>query len=379
VNDLSEAFWARKSWPLLTEFLDDMDDLFMIDGEKSADNELKARYLTRLGFSQDEIDALNSTHATLAFLTDLHNRHILNIPFENLDQHSHPPASSWPAVPYSWPTPPEENLKDVRIFVKKLVSPAGRGGFCFELNLAFNWLLKLLGFDAWTTIAQIYRPEDGFKGLPPTHAINMVTIPNQGIFLVDVGFGDGPRTVVPVLNTDTIPSSIEASHLSNELAKDRVKDEYKVTLLDTPETLSQLLVNGAPFSLEGDIHATLLPLVVLRRRVTTFPRVADWTPDLDISRDSFSGMYRFGLCRMEADCEQFKFGLNYVLDPEIGTFFVQRRVCVRGLENGHLTLCENRVKQVILGEVTEFFFSKESREEEWRVALRDRFGVTIGA
>ncbi|RUS23318.1 hypothetical protein BC937DRAFT_88281 [Endogone sp. FLAS-F59071] len=47
VNDLSEAFWARKSWPLLTEFLDDMDDLFMIDGEKSGIESGKRRNSNR--------------------------------------------------------------------------------------------------------------------------------------------------------------------------------------------------------------------------------------------------------------------------------------------------------------------------------------------
>ncbi|CAG8594225.1 14754_t:CDS:10 [Acaulospora morrowiae] len=35
MNDLSEAFWAHNSWPLLTELLDDMDNLCMIDREKS--------------------------------------------------------------------------------------------------------------------------------------------------------------------------------------------------------------------------------------------------------------------------------------------------------------------------------------------------------
>lgn len=32
--DLSEAFWGRKSWPLLMELLADLDNMYMIDGEK---------------------------------------------------------------------------------------------------------------------------------------------------------------------------------------------------------------------------------------------------------------------------------------------------------------------------------------------------------
>ncbi|KAF9323289.1 hypothetical protein BG006_001595 [Podila minutissima] len=34
VVDLSEAFWGRKSWPLLMELLADLDNMYMIDGEK---------------------------------------------------------------------------------------------------------------------------------------------------------------------------------------------------------------------------------------------------------------------------------------------------------------------------------------------------------
>ncbi|KAG0002655.1 hypothetical protein BGZ65_002468 [Modicella reniformis] len=34
VQDLSEAYWGRKSWPLLMELLEDQDNIFMIDGEK---------------------------------------------------------------------------------------------------------------------------------------------------------------------------------------------------------------------------------------------------------------------------------------------------------------------------------------------------------
>ncbi|KAF9931528.1 hypothetical protein BGZ65_004864, partial [Modicella reniformis] len=35
VQDLTEAFWGRKSWPLLMELLGDQDNVYMIDGEKT--------------------------------------------------------------------------------------------------------------------------------------------------------------------------------------------------------------------------------------------------------------------------------------------------------------------------------------------------------
>ncbi|KAK5827665.1 hypothetical protein F5H01DRAFT_317010 [Linnemannia elongata] len=35
LDDEGEAFWGRLSWPLIMEQLDDVDEVFMIDGEKS--------------------------------------------------------------------------------------------------------------------------------------------------------------------------------------------------------------------------------------------------------------------------------------------------------------------------------------------------------
>ncbi|KAF9578494.1 hypothetical protein BGW38_005669, partial [Lunasporangiospora selenospora] len=34
IAQLGEVFWGRRSWPLIMELLDDIDDVFMIDGEK---------------------------------------------------------------------------------------------------------------------------------------------------------------------------------------------------------------------------------------------------------------------------------------------------------------------------------------------------------
>ena len=65
-----------------------------------------------------------------------------------------------------------------------------RGGFCYELNGLFAWLLKELGFDVTYLNARVYNRE-GQLGIPFDHLALLVQIPGQdGRWLMDVGFGD---------------------------------------------------------------------------------------------------------------------------------------------------------------------------------------------
>ena len=54
----------------------------------------------------------------------LHERHLLSVPFENLDIHRG-----------------AEIVLDEEQILDKIVS-SRRGGFCYELNSAFAWLLR---------------------------------------------------------------------------------------------------------------------------------------------------------------------------------------------------------------------------------------------
>ena len=78
-------------------------------------------YLKRIGVQKAE-------EPSLKFLTNLQSRHLLSIPFEDLD------------IPDR--TRIELNLE--KIFNK--IIPTNRGGFCYELNGLFHWLLTSLGF-----------------------------------------------------------------------------------------------------------------------------------------------------------------------------------------------------------------------------------------
>ncbi|MEW5939837.1 MAG: arylamine N-acetyltransferase [Chloroflexota bacterium] len=123
-------------------------------------------YLTRIDFPhpiRTDADTLRA----------LQRAHILTIPFENLD-----------IVPLGKPIRLDlESLWD-KIVVRK------RGGFCYELNGLFAWLLKQIGFDVTHLNARVYN-DSGELGIEFDHLVLLTTIPNQSTrWLADVGFGD---------------------------------------------------------------------------------------------------------------------------------------------------------------------------------------------
>ncbi len=107
---------------------------------------------------------------TIETLRLLQTRHLLSVPFENLDIH--------------WKRP---IVLDIDKFYAKIVEER-RGGFCYELNGLFNDLLKSLGFNTRLVSARVFGGERGF-GPEFDHAAIIVTI-GELEYLADVGFGD---------------------------------------------------------------------------------------------------------------------------------------------------------------------------------------------
>lgn len=71
-----------------------------------------------------------------------------------------------------------------------------RGGFCYEVNGLFHWLLVTLGFQAQLVAATVKRP-NGVWAKTDTHVGIIVHI-NDKQYLVDVGFGASPLFPVPI-------------------------------------------------------------------------------------------------------------------------------------------------------------------------------------
>lgn len=117
---------------------------------------------------------------TAKVLRELHFAHLREVPFENLDIYRGVPI-----------------VLDQGRILKKVVADR-RGGFCYELNSAFHWLLTELGYRVSLLSAEVARPQGGF-GIPFDHMALLVEIDTER-WLSDVGFGDSflyPLRFVP--------------------------------------------------------------------------------------------------------------------------------------------------------------------------------------
>ncbi|WP_142829984.1 arylamine N-acetyltransferase family protein [Planococcus soli] len=110
-------------------------------------------------------------------LSELQSLHMQNIPFENLD--------------VIRKTPIYLNLESI---YDKIVTHH-RGGYCYELNGLFHWLLGQLGFDAKLISATVQKP-DGSWSKADTHAAILVKL--DTLYLVDAGFGDSTISPIPI-------------------------------------------------------------------------------------------------------------------------------------------------------------------------------------
>ena len=122
-------------------------------------------YLSRLAIESPGEPDLDLLHR-------VHERHLFTIPFENLDIQRGVPIE----------------LDEEKILAK--IVTAGRGGFCYELNTAFAWLLRHLGFEVRILSAEVAKP-DGTWGIPFDHMTLRVELDRP--ILADVGFGDSFR------------------------------------------------------------------------------------------------------------------------------------------------------------------------------------------
>ncbi len=116
------------------------------------------------------INAPQIKTADLAYLRILQEHHIYHIPFENLDLHR--------GIPIQF---------DVDHLFEKIVLRQ-RGGFCYELNGLFYALLQELGYDCWRISARVYDVPRKYS--PRYDHMAVVVRLTQGLFLVDVGFGE---------------------------------------------------------------------------------------------------------------------------------------------------------------------------------------------
>lgn len=129
----------------------------------------------------ERIQYAGGTAPTIENLRELQRRHLTAIPFENLDIHLGRPIS----------------LKETALFEK--IVTEGRGGFCYELNGLFAWLLKALGYRLTYLSASDAREDGGFSPAFDhlTLLVGPISTPDSpavgcqaSVWLADVGWGD---------------------------------------------------------------------------------------------------------------------------------------------------------------------------------------------
>jgi N-hydroxyarylamine O-acetyltransferase len=126
-------------------------------------------YLDRIGYTGPR-----ELHAEV--LRQIHRAHMLAVPFENLD------IALGRPIPLSLPA-----------FYDKIVRRR-RGGFCYELNGLFGWLLERLGFAVTILSARVFHV--GQPGPDFEHVLLLVEAGER--LIADVGFGDSFLEPLPL-------------------------------------------------------------------------------------------------------------------------------------------------------------------------------------
>ena len=125
-------------------------------------------YLERIGLSEDFVPKVSYDA-----LCEIHLRHVLSVPYENLDIINKKPLSL-----------------DAEDVFKKVVEKK-RGGYCFELNALITVLLKELGFEVESYLARFLRGADEIPF--GRHRVAGVKL-DGNIYICDVGMGQSaPR------------------------------------------------------------------------------------------------------------------------------------------------------------------------------------------
>lgn len=132
-------------------------------------------YLHRVEFG-------GGTKPTLDTLATLLRRHVLSIPFENLDVQLGIPVTN-----------------DLEAAFDKIVGRR-RGGWCYEQNGLFGWALSEIGFDVTRVAAAVRRDERGAAALA-NHLCLLVRLPEDSelVYLADVGFGGSMIKPMPLV------------------------------------------------------------------------------------------------------------------------------------------------------------------------------------
>ncbi|HZK25657.1 MAG TPA: arylamine N-acetyltransferase [Oscillospiraceae bacterium] len=247
------------------------------------------------------INYQGKTDVTAETLKGLHIAHTLNVPFENLDVHFKKPIRL-----------------DRESLYQKIVENK-RGGYCFEMNGMFSFVLKEMGFKVLDVLARGTR--DGKEFFSQSHQVMVVEIGDE-LWLADVGFGNDGITA-PVLLEEGV---------------DQQQFTHTYRILKDPK------------------HGYILQSKV---------------------DGEYKYMYAFHLI----NCHPMDFEMaNYFMATYPNSFFSIMKMCTMPTKEGRVTLTdirnEKKFKQLVNGQVTE---TNLNSEDEFKEKLQQYFALDYEA
>jgi len=290
-------------------------------------------FLERIGL-HDEAEALIAREPNAEDLDHLLRAFLLSVPFENLGQHSHPAGGGFAAVPAGTHVPSLEVHKTL----KKVVYDR-RGGCSFELNFAFAWLLRSLGYSVRLSTSYVIKP----GGPVPGHLALFVDGLGPQPLHADPGFPK-PGSMAAVLGVTATDSMMG--------------DEYHFAANDDPSAFGQT-----------PEMARRCCQVLMRSRIGS--ATAD-APAPATAEPVYLVNFEDDLA---LDCGEFRAGLAALLAHDARNLFSQRRICFVMRDGGFDRVGTDCVREIRHGKEVK----REALEDEaaYRVALKQVAGITL--
>ncbi|MCX7123064.1 MAG: arylamine N-acetyltransferase [Gammaproteobacteria bacterium] len=190
----------------------------------------------------DRIGGVQITPPSEILLRELVWKHATTIPFDALAIHCGDPV----------------DVSHIDAIFKKLVLQK-RGGWCYEMNGLFYYILQALGFEVAVHLASVFEKE----WLPPTHAMLTVNLDGK-TFLTDVGFGNWGLTEPIDLNSSDeirvmknglhyqLTHSDSGEYLYSAGFNDRISPQYRFRLSEKPLSLKDFIPLNIFFSTQKE-------------------------------------------------------------------------------------------------------------------------------
>ncbi|HLJ81220.1 MAG TPA: arylamine N-acetyltransferase [Ktedonobacterales bacterium] len=272
-------------------------------------------YLDRIGFSSGA--GFDSLEPSLPLLQALHEAHMLAAPFENLSIHYGQPIV----------------LREEALYDK--IVRRHRGGFCYELNGLFAWLLRRLGFEVTLLSAEVAQAGGGYS--PEFDHLTLLVHHVDGAdWVADVGFGDSYRR----------PLRLRANE-------------------------EQDGADGRLYRLQEDRKGDRQDDVRDEQRQRTYWIVQQRGDTGDQDDTQWEPQYRFtfqphALTDFTERCRYHQ------TSPD--SHFTQQRICSRALPLGRMSLSDMRLITTIQGNREEHELRSD---EEYREILAQSFGIVL--